>query len=125
MLGFWIQNMPMPTGSSMPGYSLIKSPWSLKPLLPMSQLQQITFVILIERMIKDCGREVTTLRDSYSCYSSSPSATGNASHFQHWRIYSVPQRSPSTSHFAMGRATNSSLSSQRQNNCFLYSTPSP
>lgn len=60
---FWLQKMPMPTGSPMSGCSLIESPWSLVLILPMPQLQQINLVILIERITEDCGKAAITLEE--------------------------------------------------------------
>jgi len=60
---FWLQNVPMPTGSPMSDCSLIESPWSLVPIFPMPQLQKINFIILIERIVEDCGKAVITLKE--------------------------------------------------------------
>lgn len=59
---FWLQKMPMSIGRPMSGCSLIESPWSPQPILPMPQLQQISLVNLIERIIEGCGKAVTTLK---------------------------------------------------------------
>lgn len=120
MCSFWIQKMP---NSYRESCAWLQSDKIRNLFCLCYNFSKSLLLFLLKEQSKTVGKH--SLRESYSCYPSCPSATGNASHFQHWWVCWVPQRSPSTFHFPVERATDSSPSSQRQNNYFLYSTPNP
>lgn len=134
---FWLQKMPVPIGNPMSSCSLIESLWFLVPILPMPQLQQINLIILIERIIEDCGKAVITLKEQLQLlFLQSPSNRECCSFSTLLNMLNAPELS---FHFSLsyGKKTlnkqnlkpnqskktqqnNSSPSSLRQNNCVSY-----